>query len=60
MQPAINKDFIEVNENKEIMSNEERAYFTKKLQEAEQYDLEHPEVMTSEEFHNRIKEKYDI
>ena len=60
MQPAINKDFIEVNENKEIMSNEERAYFTKKLQEAEQYDLEHSEVMTSEEFHNRIKEKYDI
>lgn len=60
MQPAINKDFIEVNGNKEIMSNEERAYFTKKLQEAEQYDLEHPEVMTSEEFHNRIKEKYDI
>ena len=60
MQPAINEDFIEVNENKEIMSNEERTYYTKKLQEAEQYDLEHPEVMTSEEFHNRIKEKYDI
>lgn len=60
MQPAINKDFIEVNDNKETMSNEERAYYTKKLQEAEQYDIEHPEVMTSEEFHNRIKEKYDI
>ena len=60
MQPAINKDFIEVNENKEIMSNEERAYYTKKLLEAEQYDLEHPEVMTSEEFHKKINEKYGI
>lgn len=60
MQPAINKDFIEVNDNKETMSNEERAYYTKKLLEAEQYDLEHTEVMTSEEFHNKIKKKYGI
>lgn len=60
MQPAIDKKYIEINDNKETMSNEERAYYTKKLLEAEQYDLEHPKVMTSEEFHKKIKEKYGI
>lgn len=60
MQPAIDKNYIEINDNNENMSNEERAYYTKKLQEAEEHNLEHPEVMTSEEFHKRIKEKYGI
>ena len=58
MQPSIDKKYIEINDNKETMPNEERVYFTKKLQEAEEYNLEHPEVMTSEEFYNKIKEKY--
>lgn len=60
MQPAINKDFIEVNDNKETMSNEERAYYTKKLQEAEKHNLIHTSTWTSEEFYKRKKEKYGL
>ena len=54
------KNLIKQNGIEDFMSDEERTYYSKKLLEAEQYNMEHPEVMTSEEFHKKIKEKYGI
>ena len=44
----------------DFMSDEERTYYTKKLQEAEQHNMMHPETWTSEEFYKRKREKYGI
>lgn len=44
----------------DFMSDEERTYYTKKLQEAEEHNLIHPQTWTSEEFYKRKREKYGI
>lgn len=44
----------------DFMSNEERTYYSKKLQEAEQHNMTHPTTWTSEEFYKRKREKYGI
>ena len=44
----------------DFMSDEERTYYTKKLQEAEQHNMMHPKTWTSEEFYKRKREKYGI
>lgn len=60
MHKSVDKKYIEENDIKDFMSDEERSYYSKKLLEAEQYNLSHPEVMASDEFHKKIKEKYGI
>ena len=42
----------------DFMSDEERTYYSKKLQEAEQHNLIHTEKWTSDEFYKRKREKY--
>ena len=44
----------------DFMSDEDRTYYTKKLQEAEQHNMIHPETFTSEEFYKRKQDKYGI
>lgn len=44
----------------DFMSDEERSYYTKKLQEAEQHNKMNPQTWTSEEFYKRKCEKYGI
>ena len=44
----------------DFMSDEERTYYTKKLQKAEEHNLIHPQTWTSEEFYKRKREKYGI
>lgn len=60
MQLSVDRNLIKQNGIQDFMSDEERTYYSNKLLEAEQYNMEHPEVMTSEEFHKKIKEKYGI
>ena len=60
MQVSVDKNFIIENDIKDFMSDEERTYYSNKLIEAEKYNMEHSEVLTSEEFHKTIKEKYGI
>jgi len=60
MQLSVDRNLIKQNGIKDFMSDEERTYYSNKLLEAEQYNMEHPEVMTSDEFHKKIKEKYGI
>ena len=42
----------------DFMSNEERDYYSKKLQDAEEHNLIHTSKWTSEEFYKRKQEKY--
>ena len=58
MKLSVEKKLIKENDIQDFMSDEERTYYSNKLLEAEKYDMEHPEVMTSEDFHKKIKEKY--
>ena len=44
----------------DFISDEERTYYTKKLQEAEEHNMIHPQTWTSEEFYQRKREKYGI
>ena len=60
MQASVDKNLIIENDIKDFMSDEERTYYSNKLLEAEKYNMEQPEVLTSEEFHKKIKEKYGI
>ena len=60
MQVLVGRDLLKENDIKDFITDEDRTYYSKKLLEAEQYNLQHKEVMTSEEFHNKIKEKYGI
>ena len=60
MKLSVEKKLIKENDIQDFMSDEERTYYSNKLLEAEKYDMEHPEVMTSEDFHKKIKEKYGI
>ena len=57
---AVNSKEINIESIPDFMLNEERTYYSKKLQEAEKFDREHPKTFTSEEFHRIIKEKYGI
>ena len=60
MQISVDRDLLKENDMQDFMTDEERTYYSRKLLEAEQYNLQHPEVMTSEEFHKKIKDKYGI
>ena len=60
MQLSVDRNLIKQNGIEDFMPDEERTYYSNKLLEAEQYNMEHPEVMTSDEFHKKIKEKYGI
>ena len=60
MQVSVDKNLIVENDIKDFMSDEERTYYSNKLLETEKYNTEHPKVLTSEEFHKKIKEKYGI
>lgn len=60
MQIPVDRDLLKENDIQDFMTDEERTYYSKKLLEAEHYNLQHKELMTSEEFHNKIKEKYGI
>lgn len=60
MRPSIDKKLIIDNNTESFMSKEQRTYFSEKLQEAERYNAEHPETMTSEEFYKKINDKYSI
>lgn len=60
MRPSIDKKLIIDNNTENLMSKEQRTYFSEKLQEAENYNAEHPETMTSEEFYKKINDKYSI
>ena len=60
MKLSVEKKLIKENDIQDFMSDEERTYYSNKLLEAEKYNMEHPEVMISEDFHKKIKEKYGI
>ena len=54
MHSSINKKLILDNDTQDLMSEKQRTYFSEKLQDAESYNAEHPETMTSEEFYKKI------
>lgn len=60
MKPSINSSLLKEYDIQDFLTNEERTYYSKKLHEAEKYNTEHPEILTSDEFHKKISEKYRI
>ena len=60
MYSSINKKLILDNDTQDLMSEKQRTYFSEKLQEAESYNAEHPETMTSKEFYKKISDKYGV
>ena len=55
-----NRENLDTEIISDFMSDAERTYYTKKLQEAEQHNMMHPQTWTSEEFYKKKCEKYGI
>ena len=57
---TVNNEKLDIDVISDFISDEERTYYTKKLQEAEQHNMIHTNTWTSEEFYKRKREKYGI
>lgn len=57
---AVNDKKYETNVIENLITNEERTYFSKKMQDAEEFDSIHKETYTLNDIIDKHKEKYDF
>ena len=57
---VLNEKKYDTNLIEKSMTNEERTYFSNKLQEAEAFDVIHKETYSLDDIINKHREKYGI